>query len=259
MEAPQPPHRTDRSLEGHRRDWEALAEVDPLWAILTTRERRGNRWDPEAFFRTGEQEAATVIARMRALGRPRRRDALLDFGCGVGRLTRAFAPHFASCVGVDIAGPMIAKARALNADVINCRFELNPAPDLALFGDGAFDMVFSTLVLQHLPDRAGIGRYIAEFVRVLRPGGLVAFQLPCHIARRHRLRPRRHAYRLLRGLGLPDRFLHHRLNLTPMRETFVPVEQVCGWLAACAAEVLAVDRRPTPGLESATYWVTVDR
>ena len=94
--------------------------------------------------------------------------------------------------------------------------------------------------------------------RVLGPGGLIVFQLPCHIARRHRLRPRRHAYRLLSRLGLSDRFLHDRLNLTPMRETFVPVEHVRGFLGQCDASVLDVDRRRTPGLESATYWVTVD-
>src|SRR5690606_5197313 len=41
--------------------------------------------------------------------------------------------------------------------------------------DGTFDLVFSTLTLQHLPPRVAL-RYVTEFGRVLRPGGLALFQ-----------------------------------------------------------------------------------
>jgi hypothetical protein len=41
--------------------------------------------------------------------------------------------------------------------------------------------VFSSIVLQHVPDRPAIERYVAEFCRVVRPGGLVMFQLPGHL------------------------------------------------------------------------------
>ena len=43
-----------------------------------------------------------------------RRDRALDFGCGVGRLTRALGTRFESALGVDISAGMIEQARRLN-------------------------------------------------------------------------------------------------------------------------------------------------
>ncbi|HEX8929982.1 MAG TPA: class I SAM-dependent methyltransferase, partial [Actinomycetota bacterium] len=46
------------------------------------------------------------------------------------------------------------------------------AADLAIFGDDRFDLVCSLLVLQHV--RPGYARaYLREFLRVLRPGGVL--------------------------------------------------------------------------------------
>ena len=48
-------------------------------------------------------------------------------------------------------------------------------------------------------------RYVGELVRVLRPGGLLALQLPSAIPARHRIQPRPRAYALLRRAGVPAR------------------------------------------------------
>jgi len=90
------------SLRRHQRDWEDLGELDPYWAILAYPERRFGRWDLDEFFRTGAEEIARLEAEMQRLGRPARRERALDFGCGVGRLTQALAPHFERVVGVDV-------------------------------------------------------------------------------------------------------------------------------------------------------------
>src|SRR5262249_53742407 len=45
------------------------------------------------------------------------------------------------------------------------------------FRDGVFDLVISLIVLQHVPAALSV-RYLLEFARVLRPGGVMAFQLP---------------------------------------------------------------------------------
>jgi SAM-dependent methyltransferase len=243
-------------LRGHQQEWETLARLDPLWAILTSPEGKGNRWDVDRFFRTGADQVARVMRKADALGLPRARASLLDFGCGVGRLTRAFAPFFAECVGVDISPTMVRKAQEFNAGVGPCRFEVNDAADLRLFPDGRFDMVYTEIVLQHLPGRAAIEGYVAEFVRVLRPGGLLVFQLPSHIPWPYRFRLRRRLYLLLRGLGFSDDFLHHRLHLTTIRMQFVPVEQMRAFLAGRQARVLDVERGRDGPVESATYYAT---
>lgn len=157
--------------------------------MVSTPQKRFGAWDAEELLHTGEAHVASLMRRARRLGYPEQRRSALDFGCGVGRLTQALAPHFDECVGVDISEEMLSEARRLSADVPGVRFLLNDDADLRQFADGSFDLVFSHIVLQHVPDRAGVLSYISEFVRVLAPGGLIAFQLPSRIALRHRVQP----------------------------------------------------------------------
>ena len=99
----------------------------------------------------------------------------LDFGCGAGRLTIALADRVDTAVGVDISEPMLAKARELDTHG-RCTFVHNDGADLARFSDASFDVVMSSLVLQHLPQDLARG-YLAELVRVLRSGGALVVQL----------------------------------------------------------------------------------
>ncbi len=118
-------------LERHKQEWEELASVDPLWAISTDAEHRGGRWELGEFFDTGEAEISEVLKAADDLGEPVRRGRALDFGCGVGRLSRPLAKRFRECVGLDISEGMVKLARELNEDRPNCRFVVNDAPDLA--------------------------------------------------------------------------------------------------------------------------------
>ena len=202
-------------LERLSEDWNELAEEDALWAVLAEPGKQGGRWDVGEFLATGEREVAGVLSTAQGLGLPEGRGKALDFGCGVGRLTRALSAHFEECVGVDISKEMVERARELNADRANTTFVVNVAPDLSRFEDTSFDFVYSSKVLQHMPSTKLASEYVAEFVRVVKPGGQVVFQLWTHIPLRNRLQPRRRAYGLLRALHLPQRFLN-RLGLTPM-------------------------------------------
>jgi len=161
-----------------KRHWGRLGGRDPYWAVLTDPDKRGGRWDIEEFFRSGAAEIDAVLARAERMGNaPAARRRALDFGCGVGRLTQAMAPHFTRCDGVDISKAMLRLAREHNRFPDRCIYHLNEAPDLALFETAAFDFVYSTLVLQHMAPRYS-RRYIQELVRVLAPGGLLVFQVP---------------------------------------------------------------------------------
>jgi ubiquinone/menaquinone biosynthesis C-methylase UbiE len=162
-----------------RRHWNLLARTDPLWAVLTEPDRRGNRWKIDEFFATGQENVTTVLQWMRAADtawQPRGR--ALDFGCGVGRLTQALAPHFDEVVGCDLSADMIALARRHSRfDIAHVRFVENTHADLRLFPDGSFDFVLSLITLQHVAPEY-TRRYLAEFVRILAPGGVLAVQLP---------------------------------------------------------------------------------
>lgn len=204
-------------LERHQQEWEELASVDPLWAILTGPERRGGGWELSEFFDTGEAEISEVLTIADDLGEPVLRERALDFGCGVGRLSRPLAERFRECVALDISEGMLKLARELNDDRKNCRFVVNASPDLEQFESGSFDFVYSALVLQHMPSEEMVEAYVGEFLRVLRPGGLAVFQTLSHIPFALRLQPRRRVYAFLRSVGLSEQLLMMRMKLTPAR------------------------------------------
>ena len=182
------------SLERHKLDWERLAEADAMWAVLTSPEEKGGAWNTDRFFATGEAEIAEVLAVADRL-RPLERGRALDFGCGVGRLTRALGTRYREAVGVDISEAMVAQARQLNEAFPQCEFVVNDAPDLDRFESDSFDFVYSNIVLQHLPSVAEIERYVGEFLRIARPDGLVVFGIPAHVAFPYSLQPRRRVVR----------------------------------------------------------------
>ena len=164
------------SLDQLQDDWSRLGTEDPLWAVYVAPGTRGGKWDVEAFFALGRREVDVAFAALPGLGLTPGRRRALDFGCGVGRLSQALAEHVEQVVGLDIAPSMLAKARELDRSEGRVEFVLNQHPDLSLIETGTVDVVYSSLVLQHLPPDLARG-YLREFVRVLAPGGVAVFQV----------------------------------------------------------------------------------
>jgi ubiquinone/menaquinone biosynthesis C-methylase UbiE len=158
--------------------WEELGEKDPLWAVVTHSDKRGGRWNLAEFMGTGERDIAHYHQLIgRHMPMPGQFFHVLDFGCGVGRLTSAWGKRARQATGVDISASMLEVAKKNLAGRDNLHFVLNQNPDLSVFKDGEFDLVFSLICLQHMPWPVAAG-YIAEFARVCQRGGIVAFQLP---------------------------------------------------------------------------------
>ena len=245
------------SLERHKEDWERLAEIDPLWAVLTAPDQKGGRWDVEDFFATGEAEIGHVLSVAEGLGRPEARGRALDFGCGVGRLTRALGKRYDTAVGVDISEAMVAQARLLNGAFPRCEFRVNATPDLSQFESDSFDFVYSSIVLQHLPSVADIARYIAEFLRVARPTGMVVFGIPSHIPFPYSLQPRRRLYGLLRRLGVSEEWMLRWTPLTPMRMTALGEAAVRKLLQHQGATLLQTEPIDDGPAQAARYYVAV--
>lgn len=169
-------YRTGMELEYWKRTWEELGKDDPLWVVLTHESKRGGKWDVQEFFETGRAEIATVLGELAGLKLPRSRQRALDFGCGVGRLTQALAAEFEHADGVDISSTMIEHANGFNRWPDRCQFHVNASDDLRLFDTNSFDLIYSNIALQHI-EPAYAMRYIAEFLRILKPGGVAVFQV----------------------------------------------------------------------------------
>lgn len=95
--------------------------------------------------------------------------AILDVGCGTGRLLRSAAVRFpgARLVGVDAAIEMVKQAEASIPAGTAIEFQQATAEQLP-FPNAQFDLVFSTVTFHHWRDQR---KGIAEVARVLAPGG----------------------------------------------------------------------------------------
>jgi SAM-dependent methyltransferase len=246
-----------RLFRRQRRDWEELASYNPFGAILRDPARVREPWRPDAFFATGERDAEVILTAAARHRLPQQRRRALDFGCGVGRVSRALAKHFDEVVGVDISPRMISWARDLNSETLRCSFLVSSDPDLRNFDSGTFDLVLCLLVLQHLPNGRDAERYIREFVRLLRPGGVAAFQVPSRIPPRRRVQSRRRMYAGLRALGVPERLLLGG-GLDPIRTTAVPEQRIIAVVENAGGAILEslADDAAGPHVPSRRYIVT---
>lgn len=168
----------DRDLAQTAADWETLAASDPLWAVLVDPEHKGNRWPVEAFMQSGRDDWARQESWLSSQGLPTSGARALDFGCGVGRMALALSESFDAVVGVDISASMLKTAEELDTSGGKCIYIQSSSDDLHSVDEYApFDFVHSVIVLQHVPKQL-IPGYISEFIRLLKPGGVVSFQLP---------------------------------------------------------------------------------
>ena len=239
------------------REWDELAELDPLWAVLSEPAFTHGGGSIHEFFETGAGEVSGALDVAHELGLPARYGRALDFGCGVGRLSRALAARFDECVGVDVSPKMIEAARRLNEDVANIEFVVNRDPDLRAFPSGSFDLVYSSIVLQHLRSRAEIERFVSELVRLVVADGLAVFQIPASISLRYRLQPRRRAYAALRAFGVNPDVLYRR-GLNPIQVRALSEARVRELVAAAGGRVeRVVADSSVPPLTSNRYFVAV--
>ncbi len=103
---------------------------------------------------------------------------LLDCGCGPGSMSCDFAKIVVSghVEGIDQEPSQIELARACAADqgLANATFSIGSIYDLP-YPDSSFNVVFAHAIFEHIdsPEKA-----LAEMLRVLEPGGLVAIRSP---------------------------------------------------------------------------------
>jgi SAM-dependent methyltransferase len=151
----------------------------------------------------------------------------LDIGCGTGAFSKLIAEHAApqSLSGIDPSPAQIDFARGQLP-----KSDLRVADAAALpFGDGAFDLIASALVLHFIPDR---GKAFAEMKRVARPGGIVT----AYTWERSTKDDFAPYAAMLRGLNA--------IGVEPMRSPTVPEQQLDGLRSTAeAAGLVGIDVR----------------
>jgi SAM-dependent methyltransferase len=120
----------------------------------------------------------------------------LEIGAGTGyfglnlALAGAIDDYTASDISPGMLSVLASTAKTLAVDAGTVCSEASELP----FEDESFDLVFGHAILHHLPD---LGSAFREFLRVLRPGGAIAFcGEPSHYGDRLAQWPKRAAWRL---------------------------------------------------------------
>ncbi len=147
----------------YERYWNTPTEAEARDLILT------GHSDLDRFEAAGKADAA----RIEALA-PDRSSVILDFGCGIGRIT-GYLSGYALVYGVDVNSRMLSRARQ-RVTGGNITFLKTDGRKIDV-PEGSIDLLFSFLVLQHM-DRGDVGHLTAEFRRVLKPTGRCFLQFP---------------------------------------------------------------------------------
>ncbi len=132
------------------------------------------KWDAQTYdaVKAPQIDAGRELIAMAGV---REHDAILDLGCGTGKLTlelARLAPH-GRVTGLDPSAEMLAKARESSTTFGNLRLLELPAQAME-FAD-EFDLVFSNSALQWIREQEDV---VNRVFRSLRTGGRIAFQMP---------------------------------------------------------------------------------
>ena len=124
------------------------------------------RGEPSYVWRAGQERRFQML---REAAGERLHGAVFEAGCGVGSYLFRLQKEARQAVGLDIELDRTCEAH-LGADQVVCG-----AGENLPFPDGAFDLVLSNEVLEHVQDdRAAV----QEIVRILRPGGRLVLFCP---------------------------------------------------------------------------------
>jgi 2-polyprenyl-3-methyl-5-hydroxy-6-metoxy-1,4-benzoquinol methylase len=117
---------------------------------------------------------AEVVGWLEGAGLLRPGAAVLDLGCGFGRVAAALSPRCRSVLGLDVSAGMVAEARWRHAGLPNTRFETTPGRDLSALPAAAFDLILAVDSFPYLVQAGVAEAHVADAARALRPGGALA-------------------------------------------------------------------------------------
>ena len=203
--------------------FERFASREPYFTILTSPKFRRAQLTPEherEFFESGERLVSFVFQLINdRLVEGFSPTAILEYGCGVGRLAvplaRRAAARGGTVTAVDRSEAMLAEAR-----VVAARFGAGNisfmAPDEFQRAERRHDFIVCYLVLQRMPAARGL-ELMRDLVSRLAPGGIAVFLVPYTTTApwtvrasrwlRSRFGPFNAAFNLARGRALDEPYV----------------------------------------------------
>lgn len=159
-----------------KQKWNRLAKENARYFVMTD---YGEKINEPTFRASGQKDYTQLMEEDELLQKklaPFKNKKVLEIGCGIGRITEFLADNFAAVAGIDISEEMIKRGRERLANQNNVRLEATDGLVFP-FPDSTFDLVFSFIVFQHMPDTITIRKNLEEIARVLKLGGMAKIQL----------------------------------------------------------------------------------
>ena len=150
-------------------DWAILGDDEPFFGVFSHEKFLRRNLTPDVlaeFWASGVEEIQYLRRILIAHFGDFQAGHAVDFGCGVGRLTRALAEVCDRVTGVDVSPGMLAEANRHRLPNITYTDRLS---------DQTFDWINSVIVFQHIPPVRGYGLF-ADLLGRLNPGGVVSVQ-----------------------------------------------------------------------------------
>lgn len=162
--------------------WQAMGEEDAHWSVITLEAFRKDGLEDrmEDFLAMGRENVDRVAAAVTRAGLDfGALRSVIDYGCGVGRVSAAYAARGLQVTGVDISAAHLKAARETlartggQADFVQLQqiADIDALPQV--------DLLYSLIVLQHNPPPV-IAALLRRLLRRVRPGGVVYLQLPTY-------------------------------------------------------------------------------
>lgn len=174
-----PRSKLDRLFERHRLQWRTLGEKEPFWSVCTHDEFKNDKLTDasvEALYATGKKHADLIDLFASRTSTPMGRGTCLDYGCGVGRVTRHLAERFDKVLAVDISEGNLHQCRKMAAHfgIENIEFKLMHSPAEAA-DLPRVDFFYSAIVLQH--NSPPVQKFTLDCILgKIKPGGGFYFQ-----------------------------------------------------------------------------------
>ncbi|RPI73866.1 MAG: methyltransferase domain-containing protein [Desulfobacteraceae bacterium] len=156
-------------VEKMKQDWDRRAFRNARFWVDTDHYQ-----DEEVFDQAGNKDVRVFLSLLDDFQQPDWH--ILEIGCGIGRMLKPMSQVFAQVTGVDVSAQMISQGRERLQGLANIALLENSGADLRIFGADCFDLVYSCIAFQHMPEEI-FDRYLDEIHRVLRTSGYLEFQI----------------------------------------------------------------------------------
>ena len=162
------------------KDWELWGKSNPYFGVLSDERFLGrslNKEMADEFYASGVADVENLISSITQINHGEKPffNQAVDFGCGVGRLTLPLSKYARKVTGLDVSPSMVKQARLeLPSKMKNITYvvsddELTNLPK-------NYDLVYSNIVLQHIPPRRGEA-IIDTLLAQLQTGGYAALHV----------------------------------------------------------------------------------